>query len=155
MRVLTQCFDPTYMSIISTGLLGLWSLLSVLLLYQASSDIVQNLSPQGCRMSWMSPSYLLQTEFNTTWSPLAARYSLWLYREVGWDVQVRLFCGSFRVWVVIASCSNQATEEIACPSFLFQGMLDRSTKFVQSRLPQLDNTIHHLTLYRQLLRAVN
>lgn len=36
-------------------------------------------------MSWMSASYLLQPGFDTTWSPLAARYSLWLYREVGWD----------------------------------------------------------------------
>ncbi|KAG2134442.1 PGAP1-like protein-domain-containing protein [Suillus bovinus] len=33
----------------------------------------------------MSPSYLLQHEFNTSWTPLAQRYSLWLYREVGWD----------------------------------------------------------------------
>ncbi|KAF8806287.1 PGAP1-domain-containing protein [Phlegmacium glaucopus] len=73
------------MPITITGLLGIWSLLAVLLFYQASSNIVQNLSPQGCRMSWMSASYLLQAEFDTTWSPLAARYSLWLYREVGWD----------------------------------------------------------------------
>ena len=76
--------------------LGLWSLLVVFLLYQANSNIVQNLSPQGCRMSWMSPSYRLQTGFDTTLSPLASRYSLWLYREVGWDpVQVCLFSGSF------------------------------------------------------------
>ena len=74
-----------------TRLLGLSSLVAVLLLYRASSNIVQNLSPQGCRMSWMSPSYLLQAGFNTTRSSLAARYSLWLYREVGWDsVEVRL-----------------------------------------------------------------
>lgn len=53
-------------------------------------------------MSWMSPSYLLQAGFDTTWSPLASRYSLWLYHEVGWDsVQVCLFRGSFSVWVVI------------------------------------------------------
>lgn len=86
------CWHCALMSIINTGLLGIWSLLVVLLLYQASSDIVQNLSPQGCRMSWMSVSYVLQTGFDTTWSPLATRYSLWLYREVGWDsVQVRPF----------------------------------------------------------------
>ncbi|KAG8218976.1 PGAP1-like protein-domain-containing protein [Butyriboletus roseoflavus] len=36
-------------------------------------------------MSWMSPSYLLQSEFNTSWTPLASRYSLWLYREVEWE----------------------------------------------------------------------
>lgn len=36
-------------------------------------------------MSWMSPSYILQSGFNSSWSPLAERYSLWLYREVGWE----------------------------------------------------------------------
>ncbi|KAG8993305.1 GPI inositol deacylase [Tulasnella sp. JGI-2019a] len=42
------------------------------------------LSPSGCEMSWMSPSYILQSGFNTTWTPLATRYSLWLYQEVGY-----------------------------------------------------------------------
>ena len=78
--------------------LGLSSLLAVFFLYQANSDIAQNLSPQGCRMSWMSPSYLHQAEFDHTWSPLAFRYSLWLYREVGWDpVQVCLSSKNFGV----------------------------------------------------------
>lgn len=36
-------------------------------------------------MSWMSPSYVLQPGFDRTWTPLAGRYSLWLYREVGWE----------------------------------------------------------------------
>jgi hypothetical protein len=137
--------------------LGLSSLLAVFLLYRANSDIVQNLSPQGCRMSWMSPSYLPQAEFDHTWSPLASRYSLWLYREVGWDsVQVCLFHGSFSVSVVINGiCSNQATEGIACLSFSFRVMLDRPTKFVQSLRPRPDNIIRHLTLYRQLSRGVN
>ncbi|KAG8693374.1 GPI inositol deacylase [Ceratobasidium sp. 395] len=39
-------------------------------------------------MSWMSPSYIVQHEFNTTWTPLARRYSLLLYREVGWDTEM-------------------------------------------------------------------
>lgn len=137
--------------------LGLSSLIAVFLLYQANSDIVQNLSPEGCRMSWMSPSYLLQTGFDHTWSPLASRYSLWLYREVGWDsVQVCLFSGSFSVCVVINGiCSNQASERIVCPSFSSQGMLDRPTKFVQSLRPRPDNIIRHLTLYRQFSRGIN
>ena len=137
--------------------LGLWSLLAVFLLYQANSDIVQRISPQGCRMSWMSPSYLRQAEFDHTWSPLASRYSLWLYREVGWDPdQVCLFSGSFSVCVVInCICSNQASDGIACLSFSFRGMLDRPTKFVQSLLPRQDNIICHLTLYRQLSRGAN
>lgn len=36
-------------------------------------------------MSWMSPSYLLMSGFDLTWTSLAGRYSLWLYREVGWE----------------------------------------------------------------------
>jgi glycosylphosphatidylinositol deacylase len=39
-------------------------------------------------MSWMSPSYILQDKFDQSWTPLAKRYSLWLYREVGWEHEV-------------------------------------------------------------------
>ncbi len=47
-------------------------------------------------MSWMSPSYVLQSKFNRSWSPLADRYSLWLYREVGWESnEVRSFYALF------------------------------------------------------------
>lgn len=38
-----------------------------------------------CRMSWMSPSYLHITTLNTTVTPLASKYKLFLYREIGWD----------------------------------------------------------------------
>jgi hypothetical protein len=53
--------------------------------YWAATKVSEDLSPQGCRMSWMSPSYILQSKFDDTWTPLARRYSLWLYREVGWE----------------------------------------------------------------------
>jgi hypothetical protein len=36
-------------------------------------------------MSYMSPSYVIQSQFDTSWTPLAKRYSLLLYREVGWE----------------------------------------------------------------------
>ena len=36
-------------------------------------------------MSYMSPSYLVQSQFNTSWTPLAKQYSLLLYSEVGWE----------------------------------------------------------------------
>jgi hypothetical protein len=61
------------------------SFLSLAVLFFSAQELGGTLSPQGCRMSWMSPSYVQQTNFNTSWSPLADRYSLWLYREVGWD----------------------------------------------------------------------
>ncbi|KAF9226838.1 PGAP1-domain-containing protein [Gyrodon lividus] len=66
-------------------ILGVFTMLTIYIISRAASDIPRRISPQGCRMSWMSPSYLLQSEFNTSWTPLASRYSLWLYREVGWE----------------------------------------------------------------------
>ncbi|KAJ1311214.1 hypothetical protein OPQ81_009714 [Rhizoctonia solani] len=57
------------------------------ILYKSYLSSVSLLSPQGCRMSWMSPSYIVQDDFNTSWTPLARRYSLLLYREVGWDAE--------------------------------------------------------------------
>ncbi|KAH6914791.1 GPI inositol-deacylase [Coprinopsis sp. MPI-PUGE-AT-0042] len=66
-------------------LLGITTLITLLGLFLIAKDAGDALSPQGCRMSWMSPSYVLQTSFNESWSPLATRYSLWLYREVGWN----------------------------------------------------------------------
>lgn len=76
---------------IVTATLGLFSLILIYICYYAANDVCQTVSPQGCRMSWMSPSYLLQREFNSSWTPLAHRYSLWLYREVGWESnQVRV-----------------------------------------------------------------
>ncbi len=61
--------------------LTFFSLVAVALFYHAGLDTYHSLSPQGCRMSWMWPSYVLQTRFDHTWTPLSRRYSLWLYRE--------------------------------------------------------------------------
>jgi GPI inositol-deacylase len=66
-------------------LVALFSIPAVGLIYRAAYDSAINLSPQGCRMSYMSPSYLVQSLFDTSWTPLARRYSLLLYREVGWE----------------------------------------------------------------------
>ena len=68
-----------------SALVALFSISLVGLLYRAISDSATSLSPQGCRMSYMSPSYLIQSQFDTSWTPLAKRYSLLLYREVGWE----------------------------------------------------------------------
>ncbi len=40
----------------------------------------------------MSPSYILQSDFNESWTPLAKRYSLRLYREVGWETGSEVTC---------------------------------------------------------------
>ncbi|KAJ7213710.1 PGAP1-like protein-domain-containing protein [Mycena haematopus] len=73
-----------------TGSIALFSVLLVAYLYSATLDTASSLSPQGCRMSYMYPSYVLQPEFDVAWTPLAKRYSLWLYRETdahgnGWE----------------------------------------------------------------------
>ncbi|KAN0118085.1 PGAP1-like domain containing protein [Russula decolorans] len=68
-----------------SALVALFSISLVGLLYRATSDSATSLSPQGCRMSYMSPSYVSQSQFDTSWTPLAKRYSLLLYREVGWE----------------------------------------------------------------------
>ncbi|KAI0045655.1 GPI-inositol-deacylase [Auriscalpium vulgare] len=65
--------------------LSIVSIVSLFVVYKAASNSSESLSPQGCRMSYMSPSYLLQPDFNSSWTHLANRYSLWLYREVGWE----------------------------------------------------------------------
>lgn len=67
------------------AILGALSAALLVLISVSYIDSVRNVSPQGCRMSWMSPSYVQQTDFNISWTPLARRYSLWLYREVGWE----------------------------------------------------------------------
>ncbi|KAF8262780.1 PGAP1-like protein-domain-containing protein [Lactarius quietus] len=69
----------------SSLLVALFSIASAGLVYRAASDSALTLSPQGCRMSYMSPSYLVQSHFDTSWTPFAKRYSLLLYREVGWE----------------------------------------------------------------------
>lgn len=62
---------------------------------QSSENAANRISPQGCRMSWMSPSYVLQKDFNELWTPLARRYSLWLYREIEWDNSAVVSTGQF------------------------------------------------------------
>ena len=63
------------------AVLTLFALAALTGFYYAALDTYHSLSPQGCRMSWMWPSYVLQSKFDRTWTPLAQRYSLWLYRE--------------------------------------------------------------------------
>jgi len=46
---------------------------------------------QGCRMSWMSPSYHLVSGVNVS-RELGGRYRLWLYRQVGWDADDSVRC---------------------------------------------------------------
>ena len=47
------------------------------------SLVTSQLDPKGCRMSYMRPSYVRYTEFDTEHTRFATKYSLYLYREQG------------------------------------------------------------------------
>ncbi|TFK99201.1 PGAP1-like protein-domain-containing protein [Pterulicium gracile] len=69
-------------------ILGLLTLVSSYLIWLSVEYVSANVSPQGCRMSWMHPSSVLMTDFDTSWTRLGGRYTLWLYREKGRDKDV-------------------------------------------------------------------
>ncbi|KAH8113449.1 PGAP1-domain-containing protein [Phellopilus nigrolimitatus] len=70
-----------------TTLFTFAALVCLSLLTFSALNTSTKISPQGCRMSYMSPSYVVQTGLNASWTTasLAGRYRLMLYREVGWD----------------------------------------------------------------------
>ncbi|EIN10779.1 PGAP1-domain-containing protein [Punctularia strigosozonata HHB-11173 SS5] len=118
-------------------LLGLCSLLFILVVYLSASTTPLSLSAQGCRMSWMSPSYLLQTGFDHRWTrpTLARRYSLWLYREVGWEDELHgspvLFIpgnagSSHQVRSIASSATRQyfSSPYIVAPEFAARNVRD-------------------------------
>lgn len=45
-----------------------------------------------CRMAYMSPGYIRLDSLNESHSRLAGKYSLWLYREQGWDLSNKVCC---------------------------------------------------------------
>ncbi|VDC04233.1 unnamed protein product [Peniophora sp. CBMAI 1063] len=65
--------------------LGLLTVILLWTFWRAGVESTTSLSPQGCGMSYMSPNYLPQSAFDISWTPLARRYSLVLYREAGWQ----------------------------------------------------------------------
>lgn len=63
-----------------TSVAGIGLMLAVLY-----SSAVLHCDPKGCRMSWMSPSYAKFSDFDTEHTRFATKYSLYLYREQGFD----------------------------------------------------------------------
>ncbi|KAL7627627.1 GPI inositol deacylase [Parahypoxylon ruwenzoriense] len=63
-----------------TSAMGISLLLAVLY-----SSATLHCDPKGCRMSWMSPSYARFDDFDTEHTRFASKYSLYLYREQGFD----------------------------------------------------------------------
>ncbi|KAI0597812.1 GPI inositol-deacylase [Biscogniauxia sp. FL1348] len=68
------------LSMLFTSIAGITLLLSVL--YSSSS---LHCDSKGCRMSWMNPSFVPFTDFDTEHTRFASKYSLYLYREQGID----------------------------------------------------------------------
>ncbi|KAM0199594.1 hypothetical protein ACHAPA_006905 [Fusarium lateritium] len=64
--------------VLVTSALGIALLMSIL-----RSLVTSQLDPKGCRMSYMRPSYVRFTEFDTEHTRFATKYSLYLYREQG------------------------------------------------------------------------
>ncbi|GAP93268.1 putative GPI inositol-deacylase [Rosellinia necatrix] len=70
--------------------ISLWTLFTsiagiALLISIVYSSTNLQCDPKGCRMSWMSPSFTRFSDFDTEHTRLAAKYSLYLYREQGID----------------------------------------------------------------------
>ncbi|KAI1658436.1 GPI inositol-deacylase [Daldinia decipiens] len=77
-----RSWSPWAMSLLTifTSVAGLGMLVAVLY-----SAITLHCDPKGCRMSWMSPSYAKFSDFDTEHTRFATKYSLYLYREQGFD----------------------------------------------------------------------
>ncbi|RCI13759.1 hypothetical protein L249_8083 [Ophiocordyceps polyrhachis-furcata BCC 54312] len=69
--------SPLVFCVASLGLALLFVILRSLLRH--------GVEPKGCRMSYMSPSYLHFSDFDTEHTRFATKYSLYLYREQGLD----------------------------------------------------------------------
>jgi hypothetical protein len=54
-----------------------------------------------CRMAYMSPGYIRLDGLNASHSRLAGKYSLWLYREQGWDLSNKVIsCCTYIIYAM-------------------------------------------------------
>ncbi|KAK7423790.1 GPI inositol deacylase [Neonectria magnoliae] len=77
--------SPISILVLLTSALGIALLFSIL-----RSLVTRQLDPKGCRMSYMRPSYVRFSEFDTEHTRFATKYSLYLYREQGVDEEDKL-----------------------------------------------------------------
>ncbi|KAI2619965.1 PGAP1-domain-containing protein [Hypoxylon sp. NC1633] len=77
-----RSWSPWAMSFLTllTSAVGIGLMLAVIY-----SSATLHCDPKGCRMSWMSPSYAKFNDFDTEHTRFASKYSLYLYREQGFD----------------------------------------------------------------------
>jgi hypothetical protein len=68
-----------------------------------------------CEMAWMSPSYLRLNGFNESHSRLASKYSLWFYREQGYDLSNKVRPGDLStILPVTPLCNGPLTVAMPC-----------------------------------------
>lgn len=79
--------SPWSMSMLAlvTAALGIVVLSAIL-----RSLVSHYVEPKGCRMSYMRPSYIHYSDFDTEHTRFATKYSLYLYREQGIDDESKL-----------------------------------------------------------------
>ncbi len=67
------------------------SLVGIGFLYAIANSVsTRQLDPKGCRMSYMAPSYAKLNDFDTEHTRFATKYSLYLYREQGIDIDTKV-----------------------------------------------------------------
>lgn len=106
----------------------------------------RQIEPKGCRMSYMRPSYIHFSEFDTEHTRFASKYSLYLYREQGIDSgQVGSITPYSRNGPVQADIVRKSFAEF--PSSSSQVMLEVTSKSDQlpQRLPTISMTISSMT----------
>ena len=62
----------------------------ILLAIIGQSFLSRQLDPKGCQMSMMAPAYAKLDDFDTEYTRFASKYSLYLYREGGVDLDTRV-----------------------------------------------------------------
>ncbi|KYK59672.1 hypothetical protein DCS_00806 [Drechmeria coniospora] len=75
----SSSWSLSLVALVTAGL-GVALLIAIL-----DSLVNHHAEPKGCRMSYMRPSYIHYSEFDTEHTRFATKYSLYLYREQGMD----------------------------------------------------------------------
>lgn len=111
-------------------LLGLTACFAIAFIYlaYASFSFRDPALASRCEMAWMSPGYLRMDGLTEQHSRLARKYTLWLYREQGWDLSNKV---RGRCCIVQYCCSEiealHAAARRACPICAWQCRIVRAS----------------------------
>lgn len=93
-----------------------------------------------CRMAYMSPGYLRLDGLNASHSRMAGKYSLWLYREQGWDLSNKVSLSPSFGRGYVSYWSFLFRSPTAYQFYLPQATQDPIAKSAASQLQLQDNT---------------